>query len=243
MARQFVLVGPGRAGLSVASALSEIGWELVRTYGRGDDVASAAAGVDLCIVATPDSAIAQTAKAISSAEAVLMHLSGATTLDALGAHRRCSLHPLTSLADPVTGAQTLRSTWFAVAGDEIATTLAEELSGRHFEVSDADRALYHAAAAVGANHLVALLGQVERLAAEISVPFEAFLPLARASLENTGALGPARALTGPAARGDEETIRQHRAALAERLPDELPAYDALLALARRLVPSADIPAD
>lgn len=243
MARQFVLVGPGRAGLSVAAALSDIGWELARTYRRGDDVAAAATGVDLCIIATPDAAIAQTAAAIAPTDAAVMHLSGATTLDALGTHRCCSMHPLTSLADPVAGAKTLRSTWFAVAGDALATDLAEQLSGKYFEVPDADRALYHAAAAVGANHLVALLGQVERLAAEISVPLEAFLPLAKASVENTAALGPAQALTGPAARGDEETIRKHRAALAERLPDELAAYDALLALARRLVTTSDLPAD
>lgn len=243
MIRRFVLVGPGRAGLSLAAAMSELGWELARTYRRGDDLLTAAQDVDLCVVATPDAVIAEAAEAIAPSEAVVMHLSGATTLDALGAHRRCSLHPLTSLADPVTGAEVLRSCWFAVAGDSMASDLAESLSGKHFVVADADRALYHAAAAVGANHLVALLGQVERIAVEIGVPFEAFLPLAASSLENTGLLGPERALTGPAARGDEATIHRHRDALGRRLPAELAAYDAVLELARRLVPLRDGQAD
>ena len=49
---------------------------------------------------------------------------------------------------------------------------------------------------------------------------------------NVATLGPAPALTGPAARGDEATLDRHRAALD---PSELEAYDAMVDLARRLV--------
>ena len=87
---------------------------------------------------------------------------------------------------------------------------------------------------VASNHLVALLGQVERIAAEVDVPLDALIGLARGSLDNVAALGPADALTGPASRGDDETIERHREQLRQRLPDELPAYDALVDLARRL---------
>jgi predicted short-subunit dehydrogenase-like oxidoreductase (DUF2520 family) len=53
-----------------------------------------------------------------------------------------------------------------------------------------------------------------------------------ATVENVATLGPARALTGPAARGDRATLDRHRAALD---PSELVAYDAMVDLARRLV--------
>ncbi|MBV8985817.1 MAG: DUF2520 domain-containing protein, partial [Acidimicrobiia bacterium] len=43
---------------------------------------------------------------------------------------------------------------------------------------------------------------------------------------------PAAALTGPAARGDSETLERHRAAID---PSEVVAYDAMVDLARRLV--------
>ena len=66
------------------------------------------------------------------------------------------------------------------------------------------------------------------------MPLEAFMALVKSSIENVEASGPAAALTGPAARGDEVTIERHRNALAERLPDELEAYDSMLALAREL---------
>ena len=44
----------------------------------------------------------------------------------------------------------------------------------------------------------------------------AILPLARGSLENLGRLGPVRALTGPVARGDVETVRLHLRTLEPR---------------------------
>jgi predicted short-subunit dehydrogenase-like oxidoreductase (DUF2520 family) len=99
-------------------------------------------------------------------------------------------------------------------------------------VADEDRAAYHAAAAIASNHLVALLGQAERVAASAGVPFEAYLDLVQATVDNVRALGPAAALTGPAARGDRATLDRHRAALA---PDERAAYDTMVELARRLV--------
>jgi predicted short-subunit dehydrogenase-like oxidoreductase (DUF2520 family) len=102
-----------------------------------------------------------------------------------------------------------------------------------------DRARYHAAAVIASNHMVALMGQVERMAAELGVPSEAFLDLAAASLENVAALGPTAALTGPVARGDWDTVRHHLGVLH---PAERPAYLALAAEAARLA-ARDLPAD
>ncbi len=56
-------------------------------------------------------------------------------------------------------------------------------------------------------------------------------------------LGPQRALTGPAARGDWDTVERHRTVLAG-LPgsrSELAAYDAMVALARRLALGVPVP--
>ena len=79
---------------------------------------------------------------------------------------------------------------------------------------DEDRAAYHAAACIAANHVVALMGQVERVASEIGLDLDVFLGLSRAALADVEALGPSAALTGPAARGDTATLARHRAALA-----------------------------
>jgi len=100
------------------------------------------------------------------------------------------------------------------------------------------RAGYHAAACIASNHLVALLGQVQRVAANVGLPLEAFLPLARGALDDVELLGPTGALTGPAARGDLATIDRHRQVLH---PAELEGYDAGVDLARRLAASAEPP--
>ena len=100
------------------------------------------------------------------------------------------------------------------------------------EVADADRIRYHATAVVAANHLVALLGQVERLARSIDVPLDAYLDLARGALDNAASLGPAAALTGPVARGDWDTVASH----LDALPDgERALYSLLADAAHRLV--------
>ncbi|MCB0995285.1 MAG: 2-amino-4-hydroxy-6-hydroxymethyldihydropteridine diphosphokinase [Acidimicrobiales bacterium] len=232
--RRVRLVGPGRAGQSFAAALTRRGWRVEGLLGRDADLAAAAADVDLVLITTPDAAIADVARAIDpDPDVVVAHAAGSLGLEVLGAHARPgAIHPLVSLPNGELGARRLLDgAWFAVAGDPLMDELVQTLDGRSFGVADEHRAVYHAAACVASNHLVALLGQVERLADSIAVPFDAYLALATATLENIGELGPAEALTGPAARGDLDTIERHRAALP---PDERDAYDALVREARRL---------
>lgn len=231
------LIGPGRAGLSLAAALADAGCDVRDVLGRGDDVSGAASGVDVLVIATPDAALRAVAKEVAPSDGtVVFHMSGALTLDVLEPHpRRASLHPLVPLPNPEVGRVRLRSgITFAVAGDPVATSLAHLLGGWPVVVDDEKRAAYHAAACVASNHLVALLGQAERIAASAGVGLDALMGLARAALEDVTELGPAGALTGPAARGDVATIERHRAALD---PSEIPSYDALVELARRLAAS------
>jgi predicted short-subunit dehydrogenase-like oxidoreductase (DUF2520 family) len=239
MSRSVRSVGPGRAGTAFPGALAAAGWTVLGLLGRGDAeaIAGAASGTDLVLVATPDGAVAEVARAIRpDPGAVVAHVAGSLGLDVLAPHvRRGALHPLMPLPDGELGAQRLRSAWFAVAGDLLVIEAVDALGGRWFEVADEARAGYHAAACIASNHLVALLGQAERVAAGSGVPLEAYLDLVDATVGNVRALGPAAALTGPAARGDWETIERHRAVLAALGADELAAYDAMVAMARRLV--------
>jgi predicted short-subunit dehydrogenase-like oxidoreductase (DUF2520 family) len=209
------IIGPGRAGTSLARALTAAGWDVAPLLGRGDDLTPAAQGVDLLIIATPDDRVREVARAVEPVRGtVVAHLAGSLGLGAVAPHRRrAAIHPLVALPTPAIGGRRLGGAWFAVAGDPLVRDVVRSLGGRWFEVGDADRPVYHAAAVIASNHLVALLGQVERLSDAAGVPFEAYIDLARATLDNVAALGPAAALTGPAARGDEATIRRHVRAL------------------------------
>lgn len=226
------IIGPGRAGQSFARAFAVSGVR-AELLARSTDVTWAATDVDAVLICTPDAAIAQVAAAIEPGDAVVLHCSGATTLTPLASHPRCgSLHPLMALPDASTGSTRLvGGGWFAVAGDPIAGQLVDALGGRHVAVPDEYRARYHATAAVAANHLVALLGQVERLAASIDVPVEAFLDLAGGSFDDVRRIGAEAALTGPAARGDQSTLDAHRASLPD---DEAELYEVLAAAAAKL---------
>lgn len=182
---------------------------------RQANIANALADTDLLILAVPDGVIADVATAIRPGEGVVAHLSGSRTLDVLEPHaKRASIHPLMTLPDADRGgAHLLDDCAFAVSGDAIARQLVDALGGRAFTVDDEDRATYHAAASIAANHLVALCAQVERLAASIGAPPDAFWDLATASLDNVRGSGSIDALTGPASRGDWATIAAHLASL------------------------------
>jgi predicted short-subunit dehydrogenase-like oxidoreductase (DUF2520 family) len=232
------IIGPGRAGTSLAAALSAHGWDVVGLLGRHDDLSDAAHGVDVLIIATPDDAIPAVAAAVEPcAGTTVMHLSGSLGLDALDPHAiRASLHPLIPLPNAAVGAARLGSgVTFTVAGAPAARLLATSLGGRVVTVADDDRAAYHAAACMAANHVVALLGQVERVAASVGLDLDAFLPLTRAAVDDAAELGPRDALTGPARRGDWATLSRHLDALPEA---ERPGYQAVAALATRLARSA-----
>ena len=133
--------------------------------------------------------------------------------------------------DPGTGAARLRGAWFGIAGHPWMQSVVDVLGGTSVTVEDQDRVVYHATAVVASNHLVALMGQVERLAASVGVPLDAFVALARGSLANVAATDPATALTGPVARGDWVTVQRHLDALD---PAEREAYRVLAEQAARL---------
>jgi predicted short-subunit dehydrogenase-like oxidoreductase (DUF2520 family) len=216
-------------------ALGRLGWDVADPRRRGDDLSDAGVGIDLLLLATPDAAIAAVAASIEpGASTVVAHLAGSLGLDVLAPHpRRAALHPLVALPSAAVGVDRLAAgAWFAVAGDSLASDVVVELGGRSFEVADDQRVRYHAAACIASNHLVALLGQAERVAAPAGVPLAAYLDLVRATIDNVAELGPAAALTGPVARGDQATVDRHLAALPA---DERPAYEAMVDAARRLL--------
>ncbi|MCU1466251.1 MAG: hypothetical protein JWM72_2179 [Actinomycetia bacterium] len=261
--RTVALIGPGRAGTTIALGLVEQDWTVVGVGGRAPDapstvaaaavlatgtglVSEVARGAALVIIATPDRAIEQVLLAAEPSiepGALVVHLAGSRGLDVYSAllDRRTgvrvgAMHPLQTFPSATTGVERLAGAWAAVAGDPEVAEIARSLGLRPFDLADSDRGRYHAAAVIASNHLIALLGQVERLAATCAVPFEAFAPLVTGSVRNAFALGPADALTGPVARGDLTTVEQH---LRDLDPAERDAYRALAREAARLTGRRD----
>ena len=231
----FRVIGAGRAGGSVLRALTKVGWTAAAPVGRLDDLATAAMGVDVLIIATPDAVIATVAAGVQPvATTAVVHLSGSLGPDVLAPHaRRAVVHPVMGLPnDEIGAARLLANGWFALTEgcDPVGQQIVDALGGRAIVLADDAevRALHHAACCVAGNHLVAVLGQVERLATAAGVSPSAYLELARAVIDNVEDIGAAAALTGPVARGDYGTVERHREAIAAHAPGDLPLYDSLL---------------
>jgi predicted short-subunit dehydrogenase-like oxidoreductase (DUF2520 family) len=218
---RIAVIGAGRLGSALAAALRPVAD--VRVGGRGDD----GEGAELVLLCVPDAEIAAAAAAVAPGPLV-GHCSGATGLEVLAPHEALGLHPLMTV--------TPEGATFAGAGAAIAGTtpralataraLAGALGLRPLVLADADRTAYHAAASIASNFLVTLEAWAEQL---LPGDRELLAPLVRATVENWAAQGPARALTGPIARGDAATVARQRAAVAVLTPERLPLWDALAA--------------
>jgi len=228
----------------MTSGLREAGLEVDGPLGRGARCPDA----DIVILAVPDAEIANAAATLKRrADGPLVgHCSGATTLDVLAPHAAFSLHPLMTV--PADGPSQLAGASAAVAGSTphargIAHQLALHLGLTPIDVADEDRPLYHAAASIASNFLITLEAAAEQLAADAGVDRSALVPLVRATVENWASLGPERALTGPIARGDADTVTRQRHAIQDRAPDLLPLFDALAEVTRSLAARrAEVPA-
>lgn len=193
------------------------------------------------VVAVPDGEIPRVARDLAAlrvpSDVPVLHTSGALGAEALAPLSDLgspvgSLHPLAALADAGRGPERLRGAWFAVEGAPAALLLAARIvravGGRELRVRSGGKPLYHAAAVVASNHVVALLGMAERLAEEAGLNAvearEALVGLATGAARNVWPDGAAAALTGPIARGDEGTIAAH---LAELSPGDRTLYSVL----------------
>ncbi len=236
------IVGRGRMGTALAAALRAAGTSVEGPLRRGEAPSDRATHVLLCV---PDAQIETAATALRAHPGRLVgHTSAATTLAALTPHEAFSLHPLMTVT--AEGAAFAGAT-AAVAGAteralQVAGELARRLGMQPVHIADADRAAYHAAACIASNFLVTLEGVAERLAASAGLKREPLAQLVRATVANWEQLGAELALTGPIARGDEETVACQRAAIAARLPGELELFDALTAATRRLAAATAVTA-
>ncbi|GEA14612.1 MAG: hypothetical protein PWR22_1187 [Moorella sp. (in: firmicutes)] len=200
---------------------------------------------DLIFITTSDQAIGPVAAAIASRNGfrpgqTVIHMSGSLTSAVLDPARRAgalalSLHPLQSCADADRAVANLPGSVFSLEGDREALPLGKrlvtELGGEYFLISPGAKPLYHAAACVASNYLVSLIDLSRRLmqaaGMEPEMAARALAPLIKGTLDNINEKGIPQALTGPIARGDFVTIRDHLKAMEAAVPELGEIYRAL----------------
>jgi predicted short-subunit dehydrogenase-like oxidoreductase (DUF2520 family) len=193
------------------------------------DYADLPALADRILICVPDDAVENVARTLAASPhpvRAALHTCGARGPEALAAladrGASCAtLHPLQTIASPAQGVADLPGSSFGITGSGASAEWAFEvvrlLDGHALTIAPESRPLYHAAAVMASNYIVAMIDASVQLMGLAGVPpepaLQALSPLIRASTKNTLDDGPVQALTGPIERGDERTVAAHLHAL------------------------------
>lgn len=255
------VIGTGRAGSVLGAALARAGHKVVAAYGVSDvsrlraeallpgvplvEPAAVCAEADVVLLTVPDDVLPELVNGLVQTGAVrpgqfLVHASGRYGIGVLSPATQCgalplALHPAMTLTGTSLDLDRLSGAPFGVTAPlslrPVAEALVVEMGGEPVWVPDESRALYHAALANGANHLITLVNQSVDLLkhAGIEDPQRLLSPLLYASLDNALRSGDS-ALTGPVVRGDAGTVAAHIDVIESKSPEARRAYVALARL-------------
>jgi len=196
------------------------------------EISECTGGSNCIFICTPDDVIEKACKKILSLDLadftgkLFVHFSGAKTLDVLKSAIDAnayiaSMHPMKSFASIDNSIKTMQGTVFGVTFQKkcpesvkrAVLFIVHSLGGQPVEVADELKSLYHASACVASNYLVALINYAVKIHERIGItPEESLKGLAgliEGTVDNIKKLGTKKALTGPIARGDVGTIKEH----------------------------------
>ncbi|MEV3896941.1 MULTISPECIES: Rossmann-like and DUF2520 domain-containing protein [Streptomyces] len=249
------VVGAGRVGPALAASLKLAGHRPVAVSGVSDasrrraaallpdvpvvEPAEVLARAELVLLTVPDDVLPTLVEGLAETGAVrpgqlLVHTSGRYGARVLDPALRAgalplALHPAMTFTGTAVDVQRLAGCSFGVTAPEelrlAAEALVIEMGGEPEWIAEESRPLYHAALALGANHLVTLVAQSMELLAKagVAAPDRMLGPLLGAALDNALRSGDA-ALTGPVARGDAGTVAAHIGELREHAPQAVAGY-------------------
>ena len=269
MDKTLAIIGAGRVGRALGRRLHELGWKIgvvvtqseasarraVRFIGTGKPHGGLTRNLlasQVILIGVPDDAISGVARELARMGGeefrgkVVLHTSGALDSRTLGPLKECeaavgSMHPLQTFSG--VGTPPLEGKVFAVEGDIVAvraaSQIARALGGSPVRIAGEKKILYHAAAALGSGHVLALMEAATQLLISLGMKrneaARALLPLTRQVLDNFQRVGPSAAWTGPLQRGDFKVVEAHVRALHDSREEVARAYDSLNRLAARVL--------
>jgi predicted short-subunit dehydrogenase-like oxidoreductase (DUF2520 family) len=218
---RLAIIGRGKLGSALVKAFRIAGHTVV------DDAFTS----ELIILCVPDDAIASVSE--TYAGRLMVHTSGTNASSILaGNGLKASMHPIQTVRS---GAHfdVFHGIHVSLEGDaaliSILTRLVKDVGAIPLYVTPEQKKAIHLAAVMVSNFAIALhmLADDVLKASDVMTPSaELFKPLMNRTLTNMREVGPMKARTGPAVRGDLETMRSHLA-LLKRHPSAIAAYKAL----------------
>ncbi|MFH7001344.1 Rossmann-like and DUF2520 domain-containing protein [Flavobacterium bizetiae] len=172
---------------------------------------------DLYIIAVSDKAIADVSKQLPFQNRIVVHTSGAASLDVLDAkNRKGVFYPLQTFSKNKEIDFSIIPLCLEAENTfdfRVLETVAKSISNAVFAINSDQRKALHVAA-VFVNNFTNHLYQIgQEICTEHKVPFEILKPLIQETAEKINTLNPVDAQTGPAKRNDSVTIESHLAYL------------------------------
>jgi len=227
------ILGTGNVAWHLAPALEEAGHTVTEVYGRDitkahqvtkrlytaeakTDLDFSDSEAEIFILAVSDQAISELAdEVILPEDSILVHTSGAVSLDILG----YSSASYTGIFYPLQTFTKDREINFEdvpfLLESEDGTTLqklkklANSLSPLQYVVKSKDRMALHVAAVFASNFSNHMLGLAEEIMARKGLDYEMLKPLIIETISKSLELGAKKAQTGPAVRSDFTTLDAH----------------------------------
>lgn len=181
--------------------------------------------VDVLILAVSDNAIEDISAQIKS-NTLVVHCSGSTDIEVLQSQRTGVLYPLQtmSLGKEVNFDHIPILIETAVEADKIIlNSIATSLSSNVVYMNSAQRLKLHLAAVFACNFSNYMMSTAQAYLEKENIPFELLHHLIKETAEKAIALGPKKAQTGPAIRGDNKVLQKHES-LLENQEELLPLY-------------------
>lgn len=168
---------------------------------------------DLYIIAVSDKAIADVSKQLPFQNRIVVHTSGAASLDVLDSkNRKGVFYPLQTFSK--NAAIDFSTVPLCLEAENtfdfrVLETVGKSISNAVFAINSDQRKALHVAA-VFVNNFTNHLYQIgQEICEEHQVPFEVLKPLIKETAEKINSLEPIDAQTGPAKRHDSNTIEAH----------------------------------
>lgn len=255
MIRRVAIIGAGRLAWSLIPNLQKAGIEVsqlisrdvhkLKTYQDAYSLSSVSTrfsdikhDIDLLLLTVNDGAISSVAKHLAThslpRDLIVAHTSGSIGLDQLSPLQTHTgvFYPL-QIFTPHSITK-LDHTPFFIEGKgdvgEHLTALATKLSSKVFAMTSKERLKLHMGAVMACNfsNLLYKIAQ-DQLPSHLALDLSVYEPLLRMTLEKALEEGPENTQTGPAVRGDVDTIKAHMRLLETR-PEWLEMYRQLSSL-------------
>lgn len=242
---KIAIIGAGNTAYTLCKVLKSKGIELFCIFVRNPEKAEkvrADLGVevvfsyekvlesDLAIVAVKDDAISEVATHLVDYKGLAVHTSGTKSSEVLNRIERYGVFylPFTMSKERDISFDDVPLLIYANSPEDMIRLngFAEQLSSKVQYCDDEQRKVIHLAAVYVSNFTNVMLGIGDKLLKENGLSLDLMRPLVMEMMKKSFEISPEKALTGPARRGDIQTILDHEEMLVNS-PKELEIYKVL----------------